>query len=372
MAQRVRSVFISDVHLGTRACQAERLLGFLKAYDSRHLYLVGDIIDFWAMKSRGVYWSEAQNTVVQKILKRARHDVDVVFVPGNHVVHTAADGRRYLVIHGDEFDQVTRYHKWLALLGDSAYAVLVHINAWLSWLRRTLGIAGYWSLAGYAKRKVKGAVSFICDFEESLLRHAKSRGADGVICGHIHAAAIREAAWSWCTGCSPTAAATSWKSRCYRCEARLFRDERIESLGARARNGVDRLFFTGHPVPAALFDERGALPGICRLQFLEPLIARGPGELGDADRRARRQQRRVGPFLRRAARAPAAPAEADDHRHACAEDQAPDAILHLRFSFRFHGLTSIRISFRAGALASWRSAFRSRPCPCRRLPGSCR
>ena len=213
MALRVRSIFISDVHLGTRACQAGRLLAFLKAYDAQHLFLVGDIIDFWAMKSRGVYWSEAQNTVVQKVLRRARHHVEVVFVPGNHdeavrehlgtsfgnirvegdVMHVAADGRRYLVTHGDAFDQVTRYHKWLALLGDGAYAVLVRLNAWLSWLRRTLGIPGYWSLAGYAKRKVKGALSFICDFEESLLRHAKSRGADGVICGHIHAAAMREA-----------------------------------------------------------------------------------------------------------------------------------------------------------------------------------
>jgi len=212
MARLVRSIFLSDIHLGTRACQAERLLAFLREYDSQHLFLVGDIIDFWAMKSRGVYWSEAQNTVVQKILKRARHDVEVVFIPGNHdeaarehlgtsfgnirverdVLHAAADGRRYLVVHGDEFDQVTRYHKWLALLGDSAYSVLVHLNGWLSWLRRTLGIAGYWSLAGYAKRKVKGAVSFIWDFEESLLRHARSRGADGVICGHIHAAALRE------------------------------------------------------------------------------------------------------------------------------------------------------------------------------------
>jgi len=212
MARLVRSIFLSDIHLGTRACQAERLLAFLREYESKYLFLVGDIIDFWAMRSRGVYWSEAQNTVVQKILKRARHDVEVVFIPGNHdeaarehlgtsfgnirverdVMHAAADGRSYLVLHGDEFDQVTRYHKWLALLGDSAYTVLVHLNGWLSWLRRTLGIPGYWSLAGYAKRRVKGAVSFIWDFEESLLRHARARGADGVICGHIHAAALRD------------------------------------------------------------------------------------------------------------------------------------------------------------------------------------
>jgi UDP-2,3-diacylglucosamine pyrophosphatase LpxH len=213
MPTRVRAIFLSDIHLGTRACQAERLLDFLKAYDSDYLYLVGDILDFWAMQSRGVYWSAAQNTVVQKILKRARHHVQVVFVPGNHdeaarehvgtsfgnirverdCLHVAADGRRYLVIHGDEFDQVTRYHRWLAVLGDHAYAVVVHLNMWLSRVRRTLRIPGYWSLSGYAKRKVKGAVSFIFDFEDSLLRHARERDVDGVICGHIHAAAIRDA-----------------------------------------------------------------------------------------------------------------------------------------------------------------------------------
>jgi UDP-2,3-diacylglucosamine pyrophosphatase LpxH len=209
---RVRSIFLSDIHLGTPACQAERLLEFLKAYESRHLFLVGDIIDFWAIHRRGVYWSTEQNTVVQKILKRARHDVNVIFVPGNHdeavrehvgtsfgnirverdYVHVAADGKRYLLIHGDEFDQVTKYHRWLAILGDHAYAVVVRLNMWLSWLRRTLGIPGYWSLSGYAKFKVKSAVSFIFDFEDSVLRHARERGVDGVICGHIHAAALRE------------------------------------------------------------------------------------------------------------------------------------------------------------------------------------
>lgn len=210
MSQRVRSIFLSDIHLGTRACQAEALLEFLKAHESEHLFLVGDIVDFWAM-SRGVCWTAAQNTVVQKLLKRARHGARVVFVPGNHdeairehagldfgnihvaseYLHTAADGRRYLLLHGDEFDQVTQYHRWLALLGDRAYELLVRLNLALSWLRRTLGIAGYWSLAGYAKRKVKTAVSFIFDFEDSVARHARERGVDGVICGHIHAAAIK-------------------------------------------------------------------------------------------------------------------------------------------------------------------------------------
>jgi len=210
--RRVRTIFLSDVHLGTRACQADRLLDFLKAYDSDHLFLVGDIIDFWAMRRRGVYWSAAQNTLVQKVLKRARHHVQVVFVPGNHdeaarehvgtsfgnirvahdVVHVTADGRRYLVLHGDEFDQVTRCARWLAILGDHTYAVLVRLNLLISWLRRTLGVPGYWSLAGYAKRRVKTAVDFVFGFEEAVARHARERGMDGVICGHIHSAPLRE------------------------------------------------------------------------------------------------------------------------------------------------------------------------------------
>lgn len=212
--QRVRAIFLSDIHLGTPACQAERLLEFLKAHESDYLFLVGDIIDFWAIRRRGVHWTAEQNTVVQKILKRARHGVEVIFVPGNHdeaarehagtsfgnirvehdYVHAAADGRRYLLVHGDAFDQVTRYHRWLAILGDSAYDLLVRLNMWLSWLRRRLRIPGYWSLSGFAKRKVKSAVSFIFDFEDSLLHHARERGVDGVICGHIHAAVIREQA----------------------------------------------------------------------------------------------------------------------------------------------------------------------------------
>lgn len=208
---RVRSVFISDVHLGTRACQADRLLEFLREHPSEQLFLIGDIIDFWAM-SRSIHWSGAQNTVVQKVLRRARHGENVVFIPGNHDealrdycgvifgdirieyewVHELADGRRFLLVHGDEFDQVTRYHRWVAVLGDISYNTLVRINTWLSWVRRKLGISGYWSLAGYAKRKVKSALQFIFDFEQSVVHAARSRGLDGVICGHIHWAAIRE------------------------------------------------------------------------------------------------------------------------------------------------------------------------------------
>jgi UDP-2,3-diacylglucosamine pyrophosphatase LpxH len=164
------------------------------------------------MRRRGVVWTAAQNTFVQKILKRARHDVKVIFIPGNHdeaarehcgtlfgniqverdYEHVAADGRRYLLIHGDEFDQVTKHHRWVAILGDSAYDMIVRLNVWLSWVRRRLRVPGYWSLAGFAKRKVKAAVSFVFNFEDSLLRHARERGVDGVICGHIHVAAIYE------------------------------------------------------------------------------------------------------------------------------------------------------------------------------------
>jgi UDP-2,3-diacylglucosamine pyrophosphatase LpxH len=209
--RHARSIFLSDIHLGTRACRADRLLDFLRHHEAERVFLVGDIADFWAM-SRSIYWSADQNTVVQKLLKRARHQVDVIYVPGNHdealreyagtsfgdiqVVkdyeHLAADGQRYLVLHGDEFDQVTKYHRWLAVLGDRAYDFVVRLNMMLSWLRRTLGIPGYWSLAGYAKRRIKTAVSFIFDFEESVVRYARERGFDGVICGHIHAAAIKE------------------------------------------------------------------------------------------------------------------------------------------------------------------------------------
>jgi UDP-2,3-diacylglucosamine pyrophosphatase LpxH len=208
---KVRSVFLSDIHLGTRACQAEALVDFLREYPADQTYLIGDIIDFWAM-SRSIYWSPAQNTVVQKLLRRARHGDKVVFIPGNHdealrdycgivfgdievvdeLVHETADGRRFLLIHGDVFDQVTRHHRWVAVLGDKAYDLLVRLNLLLSWGRRKLGIAGYWSLAGYAKRKVKTALNFMFDFEDSAIHHARERGLDGVICGHIHWATIRE------------------------------------------------------------------------------------------------------------------------------------------------------------------------------------
>ena len=217
---RVRSIFLSDIHLGTRACKAERLLDFLHAHEAEHLFLVGDIVDFWAM-SRGIHWSCEQNTVIQKILRRARRGEKVVFIPGNHdealreydgttfgnilvvneYVHETRDGRRFLLVHGDEFDQVTRYHRWVAVLGDLAYDTLVRANGLFSWVRRRLGRPGYWSLAGYAKSRVKRALEFIFEFEASIVRAARERALDGVICGHIHWAAIRDVYGITCVNC---------------------------------------------------------------------------------------------------------------------------------------------------------------------------
>ena len=209
---KVRSIFLSDIHLGTRACQAGRLLEFLRSYSAENVFLVGDIVDFWAMQ-RSIVWTPEQNTFVQKILRRARHGERVVFIPGNHdealrdylgiafgdievvgeYVHELADGRRFLLLHGDQFDQITRHHRWIAVLGDVMYELLVRLNAVISLVRRRLGITGYWSLAGYAKRRVKSALQFIFDFEDSAIRAARQRGLDGIICGHIHSATIREA-----------------------------------------------------------------------------------------------------------------------------------------------------------------------------------
>ena len=209
---QVRSIFLSDIHLGTKACQAERLLEFLKSYSAENIFLLGDIVDLWAMSRGIVYWTSAQNTVVQKLLRRARHGDKIFFIPGNHdeamreyvgavfgdvivaneIVHTAADGRRYLLLHGDEFDQVTRHHRWVAILGDKSYDMLVNLNIYLSWLRRTFRRPGYWSLAGYVKRKIKTAVSYIFNFEDSVIRHVRERKLDGAICGHIHWPIMKE------------------------------------------------------------------------------------------------------------------------------------------------------------------------------------
>ena len=205
-----RTIFISDLHLGTPGCQALALLDFLKAHPSDTLYLVGDIIDGWQLR-RKWYWPQAHNDVVQKLLKRARKGCRVVFVPGNHdefargfighrfgdievlqeAVHTTADGRRLWVIHGDYFDAVVQCAKWLAMVGDNLYELTLRLNRHLNSLRARLGLP-YWSLSAYLKHKVKSAVSYVTDFEEAVANEARSRGYQGVVCGHIHRAEMRD------------------------------------------------------------------------------------------------------------------------------------------------------------------------------------
>ncbi len=204
-----RTVFISDVHLGTRGCQAELLLDFIRHMECDTLFLVGDIIDGWKLKS-GWWWPQAHNDVVQKILRMARKGAQVIYVPGNHddvvrdfcgvhlggvvvtrdAIHETADGRRFLVLHGDEFDGVTRHARWLAFLGDWAYRTVLALNTVFNHVRRRLGF-GYWSLSAYLKVKVKNALQFIENFEAAVAEEARRRGVDGVICGHIHKAEMR-------------------------------------------------------------------------------------------------------------------------------------------------------------------------------------
>jgi len=209
-ALRVRTVWISDLHLGTPGCQARALLDFLREVESETLFLVGDIIDGWQLR-RSWYWPQAHNDVVQKLLRKARKGTRVIFVPGNHDefarkyvehnfggvdvacdwIHETADGRRLWVTHGDLFDGVVQCAKWLALVGDNLYEFTLKLNRSLNSLRARMGLP-YWSLSGYLKRKVKRAVSYVGDFEGAVVREARKRGVDGVVCGHIHHAELRE------------------------------------------------------------------------------------------------------------------------------------------------------------------------------------
>jgi UDP-2,3-diacylglucosamine pyrophosphatase LpxH len=206
---RHRAIFLSDIHLGTRGCQAELLLDFLKNNECEHLYLVGDIVDGWRLK-RWWYWPQAHNDVVQKILRKARKGTNVIYIPGNHdeaarqycqltfgdvaveeeAIHETADGKKLLVIHGDQFDGIVRYARWLAILGDWAYTTALRLNTLYNWGRRKLGLS-YWSLSAYLKHRVKNAVQFIGNYEHAVASEARRRGVDGVVCGHIHHAEIR-------------------------------------------------------------------------------------------------------------------------------------------------------------------------------------
>ncbi len=208
--RRFRAIWISDVHLGTAGCRADHLLDFLKHNESDYLYLVGDIVDGWQLKKTW-YWKQSHNDVVQKVLRKARKGTHVVYVPGNHdeaarhytgldfggiairreAEHRTADGKRLLIIHGDEFDGVIQHVKWLAYVGDSLYTVILELNRSFNWIRSRLGLP-YWSLSQYLKHKVKNAVNFISNFEEILAGEARRRGFDGVVCGHIHKAEVRD------------------------------------------------------------------------------------------------------------------------------------------------------------------------------------
>jgi UDP-2,3-diacylglucosamine pyrophosphatase LpxH len=207
---KFRSIWISDVHLGTVGCQSEQLLEFLRHTESQHLFLVGDIIDGWALKRRW-YWHQSHNDIVQKVLRKARKGTEVTFIAGNHdevarqfiglafggiaiadeVVHVTANGKRVLILHGDQFDGVVQYAKWLAYLGDYLYEVSLKVNRVFNRMRRKLGMP-YWSLSQYLKHKVKNAVSFITAFEEAVARAARERGMDAVVCGHIHRPEMRD------------------------------------------------------------------------------------------------------------------------------------------------------------------------------------
>ena len=208
--RKFRTIWISDVHLGTKGCNAQMLIDFLDNTDSETMYLVGDIIDGWRLKKR-FYWPSAHNDIVWRILKRAKRGTRIVYIPGNHdemfrqftglnfggveirraAFHDTADGRRLLVLHGDEFDAVMLAHRWLALAGDVAYHALMRANRWTNALRRRFG-KPYWSLSKTAKHKVKNAVEFISKYEEVVARAAADRGVDGVVCGHIHTAEFRD------------------------------------------------------------------------------------------------------------------------------------------------------------------------------------
>ena len=225
--RRYRTIWISDIHLGTRGCNAAMLIDFLDSTDSDTVFLVGDIIDGWRMKRR-FYWPPAHNDVVWRVMKRAKRGTRVVYIPGNHdemfrqftgmnfggveirrkAIHETADGRKLLVLHGDEFDAIMLAHRWLASIGDFAYEWLMRCNHIVNRVRAWLG-KPYWSLSKTAKHKVKNAVEFISRFEEAVAHEADARGVDGVVCGHIHNAEMREIAGiayyndgDWVEGCT--------------------------------------------------------------------------------------------------------------------------------------------------------------------------
>jgi UDP-2,3-diacylglucosamine pyrophosphatase LpxH len=206
---KYRTIWISDIHLGTHGCQADQMIDFLKHTESDFLYLVGDIVDGWQLRKRW-YWPQKHNDVVQKIMRRARKGAKVFFLPGNHdeaardfcglyfggvyvadeAIHVTAAGKRLMVLHGDKYDAVMTYAKWLAKLGDAAYTFALSVNTWFNYIRRKLGFS-YWSLSAYLKNRVKNAVEYIGSYEKFIAEEARRHHVDGVVCGHIHYAEMR-------------------------------------------------------------------------------------------------------------------------------------------------------------------------------------
>jgi UDP-2,3-diacylglucosamine pyrophosphatase LpxH len=207
---RLRSVFLSDVHLGSKDCRAQELLDFLSGIETDYLFLVGDIVDFWSL-GRVFYWPQEHNDVLRTILAMAKEGTEVIYVPGNHdenirefcgsqfgnlairrkYVHATADGREFLVMHGDEFDTAVKCSRWLARFGAVAYEFMMRINRGVNLCRRALGMP-YWSLARYVKLRLGNAVRYVEAFEAAAAQAARSRNLHGVICGHIHRAGVRE------------------------------------------------------------------------------------------------------------------------------------------------------------------------------------
>jgi len=204
-----KTIWISDLHLGTRHCDAEGVLEFLKSHECERIYLVGDIVDLWHLR-RNRFWPQSHNDVIQKLLRKARKGADLVWIPGNHdefcahfagiygnvvvkthAIHSTVDGRRLLVLHGHEFDTVITHAKWLAHLGDFGYTMLLKANLPLNFIRNTLGLS-YWSLSSYVKGRVKEAVSFIGRFQDAVAHYAEMHKVDGVVCGHIHTPAVAD------------------------------------------------------------------------------------------------------------------------------------------------------------------------------------
>ena len=208
--QRYRTIWLSDFHLGTHDCKAEFLLDFLRHNESETLYLVGDVFDGWAL-TKSWHWNQLHNDVIQKLLRKAQKGTRIIYLPGNHdefardyigmrfgrievqqeTIHVTADGRKLLVLHGDEFDGVIHHAQWISVLGAQVYRVLMKINRALNGIRRLLGLP-YWSLSAYLKYQTKRAVHYISDFEETMVKLARSKNADGIVCGHIHYPEIRD------------------------------------------------------------------------------------------------------------------------------------------------------------------------------------